>query len=105
MRLDGDITWSARGLSVVLALFLFAGWPAQTAAYAVLAHEAIIDSAWETNIRPLLLKRYPQASSDELKEAHGYGYGGAIVQVMGYYPHGIDGYAFALGAPSHYAAD
>jgi hypothetical protein len=115
----------------VVALFLSFGWPSQSAAYAVLAHEAIIDSAWDTNIRPLLLKRFPQATRDELKEAHGYAYGGAIIQDMGYYPHGskffsdlthyvrsgdfvrallrdskdLDGYAFALGALSHYAAD
>jgi hypothetical protein len=100
-------------------------------AYSVLSHEAVIDSAWDTTIRPLLLKRFPQATSDELKEAHGYAYGGAIIQDMGYYPHGsfffsdlthyvrsgdfilallrdakdLDGYAFALGALAHYAAD
>jgi hypothetical protein len=36
-------------LSLVLSRF--------STAYAVLAHEAIIDSVWDTNIRPLLLKR------------------------------------------------
>jgi hypothetical protein len=56
----------------VLAPFLSFGWPIQSAAYAVLAHEAIIDSAWDTNIRPLLVKRFPNATADELKEAHGY---------------------------------
>jgi hypothetical protein len=63
-------------------------WPSEIAAYAVLAHEAIIDSVWNTNIRPLLLKRFPAATPEELKEAHGYAYGGAIIQDMGYYPHG-----------------
>ena len=121
----------ARNYAWVLALFLFLLWPAQIAAYAVLAHEAIIDSIWDTNIRPLLLKRFPDAKGEELKEAHGYAYGGAIIQDMGYYPHGsfffsdlahyvrsgdfilallrdskdLDGYAFALGALAHYAAD
>ena len=115
----------------MLALVLTFGWPAQSAAYAVLAHEAIIDSVWDTNIRPVLLKRFPDATEEEIKEAHGYAYGGAIIQDMGYYPHGshffsdlthyvrsgdfvlallrdakdLDGYAFALGALSHYAAD
>ena len=42
------------------------------AAYAVLAHEAIIDSVWNTNIRPLLLQRFPDATAEGLKEAHGY---------------------------------
>src|ERR1035438_8424408 len=88
MRLGGGRTLFARACALVLALFLSFGWPAQSTAYAVLAHEAIVDSAWDTNIRPLLVKRFPNATADELKEAHGYAYGGAIIQDMGYYPHG-----------------
>jgi zinc dependent phospholipase C len=131
MRRGGGWTWFARVCALVLALVLFLGWPSQSAAYAVLSHEAIIDSVWDTNIRPLLLKRFPQATREEIKEADGYAYGGAIIQDMGYYPHGshffsdlthyvrsgnfilallrdakdLDGYAFALGALAHYAAD
>jgi hypothetical protein len=131
MRRGGGRKRFARVCVLVLGLFLSFGWPAQSAAYAVLAHEAIIGSVWDTNIRPLLLKRFPDATREEIKEAHGYAYGGAIIQDMGYYPHGshffsdlthyvrsgdfilallrdakdLDGYAFALGALSHYAAD
>src|SRR4051812_7377228 len=36
------------------------------ASYAVLTHEAIIDAAWKDNIVPLLLKRFPNATPDEL---------------------------------------
>lgn len=130
-RRSGGGTFCARACALVLALIASFGWPARSAAYAVLAHEAIVDSAWDTSIRPLLLKRFPQATPEELKEAHGYAYGGAIIQDMGYYPHGnrffsdlthyvrsgdfvlallrdskdLDDYAFALGALSHYAAD
>src|SRR5205807_4420644 len=57
-------------------------------AYSVLSHEAIIDAAWDTSIKPLLLKRFPDAGADDLREAHGFAYGGAIIQDMGYYPHG-----------------
>src|SRR5438093_9856044 len=57
-------------------------------AYSVLTHEAIIDSAWKDNIQPLLLKRFPDASPDDLRKAHAYAYGGAIIQDMGYYPFG-----------------
>src|ERR1700676_3947884 len=122
---------SVRAFAIILALVLSLSWPSKTAAYAVLAHEAIIDSVWDTNIRPLLLKRFPGATREELKEAHGYAYGGVIIQDMGYYPHGsfffsdlthyvrsgdfvlallrdskdLDGYAFALGALAHYCAD
>ena len=130
-RSCGGRSWFGRVSALVVAFLLFLGWPAQSAAYAVLAHEAIIDSIWDTNIRPLLLKRFPGATGEEIKEAHGYAYGGAIIQDMGYYPHGshlfsdlthyvrsgdfilallrdsqdLDGYAFALGALAHYAAD
>ncbi len=131
VRRGGGRTWFARMCALVLALFLFFGSPERSAAYAVLSHEAIIDSVWDTNIRPLLLRRFPNATAEEMKEAHGYAYGGVIIQDMGYYPHGsfffsdlthyvrsgdfvlallrdardLDGYAFALGALAHYAAD
>jgi hypothetical protein len=114
-------------LSVLIALVL----PIQCAAYAVLSHEAIIDTVWDTSIKPILLGRFPAATPDELRKAHGYAYGGAIIQDMGYYPHGthffsdlthyvrsadfilalihdskdLNEYAFALGAMAHYAAD
>ncbi len=120
-----------KGCAALLILALFLGLPSQCSAYSVLAHEALIDVAWDANIRPLLVKRFPNATKDQLREAHGYAYGGAIVQDMGYYPHGsmffsdlthyvrsgdfvlallrdakdVNGYAFALGALSHYAAD
>ena len=126
MSLGRDRTRFARVCALVLAFSLSVGWPVQTEAYAVLAHEAIIDSVWDTNIRPLLLKRFPDATGEELKEAHGYAYGGAIIQDMGFYPHGsyffsdlahyvrsgdfilallrdakdLNGYAFSLGALS-----
>jgi hypothetical protein len=119
-------------LGALLAILAFIiSYPAKVAAYSVLSHEAIIDSAWDTNIKPLLLKRFPDATPKELREAHGYAYGGAIIQDMGYYPHGsmffsdlahyvrsgdfvlillrdskdLNEYAFALGALAHYAAD
>lgn len=117
--------------SLALALLLAFGWPGELAAYSVLSHEAIIDSAWKTDIRPLLLKRFPDATHEQLKVAHGYAYGGAIIQDLGYYPHGnhlfsdlthyvrsgdfilallrdskdLNDYAFALGALAHYPAD
>jgi len=99
--------------------------------YSVLTHEAIIDSVWDANIKPLLLRRFPGATSEQLLLARANAYGGCIVQDMGYYPfgsklfsdlvhyvrsgdfvaamldqaQGIEEYAFALGALAHYAAD
>jgi len=116
---------------LIATLIVCISVPHPTSAYAVLSHEAIIDSVWDTNLKPLLLQRFPGATAEQLKEAHGFAYGGAIIQDMGYYPHGsfffsdlahyvrsgdfvlallrdssdLNGYAFALGALAHYAAD
>ncbi|MFZ0634052.1 MAG: hypothetical protein WAM08_00880, partial [Candidatus Acidiferrales bacterium] len=57
-------------------------------AYSVLTHEEIVDLLWTGEIRPLLLKRFPELSEDQLKEAHAYAYGGAVIQDLGYYPFG-----------------
>src|SRR5262249_31217273 len=73
----------------------------------------------------------PQATPDELRNAHAFAYAGCILQDMGYYPFGskffsdlvhyvrsgdfiinliqesqdLNDYAFAIGAMAHYAAD
>ena len=99
--------------------------------YTILTHEAIIDSVWDTSIQKLLLKRFPNATPEELEQAHAYAYGGCIIQDLGYYPFSnpffsdlthyvrsgdfvaalirdsqdLNEYAFALGALEHYAAD
>lgn len=99
--------------------------------YAVLTHQAIIDSVWDRDFKPTLLKRFPHTSSDDLDKAHAYAYGGCIIQDMGYYPlsskffsdlthyvrsgdfveamireaSDVNEYAFALGSLAHYAAD
>src|ERR1022692_2080285 len=103
----------------------------RSSAYSVLTHEEIVDLLWTDQIQPLLLKRYPGLSKDQITEAHAYAYGGAVIQDLGYYPFGspefsnlvhyvrsgdfvhellfesqdVAEYAFALGALSHYAAD
>src|SRR5216684_481745 len=114
-------------IAPLLALSLAAG----ASGFSVLTHEAIIDSAWKDNIVPLLMKRYPDSTEEDLRKAHAYSYGGAIIQDMGYYPFGsaflsdlahyvrsgdfienllseaqnLNEYAFALGSLAHYAAD
>ncbi len=101
------------------------------AGYSVLTHEEMIDLLWKQRIKPLLLARFPNATPDELIEAHAYAYGGSVIQDIGYYPfgshvfsdlthyvrsgdfvqamladaHTLDEYAFALGALSHYVSD
>jgi hypothetical protein len=120
-----------RSRTIVLCIVLRLVAPPPAGAYSVLAHEAIVDSAWDEAIEPLLLERFPQATPDDLRTAHGYAYGGCVIQDMGYYPFGnklfsdlvhyvrsgdfvaalqrdsrdLNEYAFALGALAHYAAD
>src|ERR1700675_101979 len=68
--------------------------PVQPASsYSVLTHEAIIDSTWDSAIKPLLLKRFPASTEDELTQAHADAYGGSIIQDLGYYPFGSKFYS------------
>jgi hypothetical protein len=119
---------SFRALALLFVLLMCCGG---SSAYSVLTHEEIVDLLWTGEIQPLLLQRYPGLSEDQLKEAHAYAYGGAVIQDLGYYPFGsrefsslvhyvrsgdfvrelllesqdANEYAFALGALSHYASD
>jgi hypothetical protein len=115
----------------VAVLLLVAFFSSQGLGYSVLTHEQVVDLMWNDQIQPLLLKRFPAASEDDLRKAHAYAYGGSLLQDMGYYPFGskffsdlahyvrsgdfveallqdasdLNEYAFALGALSHYASD
>jgi len=120
--------WSTRIAAVFLMTLLFAS---VSFSYSVLTHEEIVDLLWTDELRPLLLQRFPALTEEQLKEAHGYAYGGAVIQDLGYYPFGsvefsnlvhyvrsgdfvrqlilqsqdANEYAFALGALAHYASD
>lgn len=115
----------------VLAILCALGMPRRAWSYSVIMHEAIIDAEWETQISPLLHKRFPHATPDEIRLAKSYAYGGSVIQDLGYYPFGshffselthyvrtgdfvqalfqqsrdLNDFAFALGALSHYCAD
>ena len=45
--------------ALTLALIFLLVNPTKSNAYSVLAHEAVVDSAWDDAIKPLLLKRFP----------------------------------------------
>jgi zinc dependent phospholipase C len=131
MMRDRATGWTRKASAAILVVALAVSFPQTCGAYAVLSHQAIIDAEWDEHIKPLLLKRKPAATPEELSEAQAYAYGGAIIQDMGYYPYGshffsdlthyvrsgdfveallrdakdLDEYAFALGALAHYAAD
>jgi len=113
----------------LLAILLLSG--RDSSAYSVLTHEQVVDTLWGDVIEPLLKTRYPGQTEEQLKEAHAYAYGGAVIQDLGYYPFGsadfsnlvhyvrsgdfvlemlrqsqdVNEYAFALGALAHYASD
>jgi hypothetical protein len=116
----------------VLAIVMLTACAVQPcAAYSVLTHEEVVDLQWKDTLVPLLKKRFPAATDDDLKKAHAFAYGGSLVQDMGYYPFGnkyfsdlthyvrsgdfianlvkeasdVNEYAFALGALAHYSAD
>lgn len=117
-----------RILTLLLILLICSG---NSSGYSVLTHEEIVDLLWTTEIRLLIMERFPTLSEDQLKEAHAYAYGGAVIQDLGYYPFGsaefsnlvhyvrsgdfvcellresqdANEYAFALGALAHYASD
>ena len=123
----------ARVRHVFAGLLLVAGLsvPVPAAAYSVLAHEANVDALWDSTIKALLVKRFPDTTAEALLEARAYAYGGCVIQDLGYYPFGshafsnllhyvrtgdfvqeliddaenVNEYAFALGALGHYTAD
>ena len=123
--------WARWAIRVVAVFFVVLLCTSGSFAYSVLTHEEIVDLVWTTDLRPLLLQRFPSLTEDQLKEAHGYAYGGAVIQDLGYYPFGsvefsnllhyvrsgdfvremlrqsqdANEYAFALGALAHYASD
>ena len=124
-------SWRLRSIRALALLLIVLMCRGGSSAYSVLTHEEIVDLLWTDEIQPLLLKRYPGLSADQIKEAHAYAYGGAVIQDLGYYPFGsrefsdlvhyvrsgdfvrelllesqdVNEYAFALGALSHYASD
>jgi hypothetical protein len=125
---------SDRARTIAAALFAIAASfvvPQPSAAYGVLAHETAIDAAWDDAAVPLLRKRFPRVTTQEITAARAYAYGGSLIQDLGYYPFGshlftnlthyvrsgdfveallrdaqdVNEYAFALGALAHYACD
>src|SRR6188474_366105 len=75
-----------RSCLLVVLLLVPAAQPA--GAYSVLAHESNIDALWDTGIRPLLARKFPRATREDLVAARAYAYGGSVIQDLGYYPFG-----------------
>ena len=123
----GDVR---RGLcaAIVAAILVL---PSPAHAYSVLAHETVVDSAWDDVLAPLLRQRFPKSTAADLQRARAFTYGGSVIQDLGYYPFGnklftdlvhyvrsgdfveallreartLDELSFAFGALAHYASD
>jgi hypothetical protein len=116
-------------VAIVAAGLLLAPRPA--VALSVLAHQAVVDEAWDGTIVPALRRAFPGASSEEIARARAYAHGGSHIADLGYFPLGqrlftdlvhyvrsgdffatlvrdartIDELAFALGGVSHHVTD
>jgi hypothetical protein len=126
-----SLGWSACCVRVVAIFIVILLCASGSFAYSVLTHEEIVDLVWTDDLRPLLLQRFAGLTEEQITEAHGYAYGGAVIQDLGYYPFGsvefsnlvhyvrsgdfvrelllqsqdANEYAFALGALAHYTSD
>ncbi|HTD52918.1 MAG TPA: zinc dependent phospholipase C family protein [Thermoanaerobaculia bacterium] len=105
--------------------------PRVSAAFSVLAHQAVVDGCWETSIVPAIRRRYPNVNAKDLERARAFVHGGSHIPDLGYFPFGNrlftdllhyvrsgefvaalvgsartpEEYAFALGVLSHYLTD
>ena len=121
----------SRIVATLLLTILVLAPSSPSSAYSVLTHEQVVDFAWNTQIKKILLERYPDTTREQLRQAHAYAYGGSLIQDLGYYPPGnklfsdlvhyvrsgdfvaelihdsqdVNELAFALGALAHYASD
>ena len=126
-----SVKWHLSFLRAAMLLLTLCASGGALFAYSVLTHEEVVDLVWTSDIRPLLLLRFPHLTEDQITEAHAFAYGGSVIQDLGYYPFGskdfselvhyvrsgdfvlellrqsddANEYAFALGALSHYTSD
>lgn len=116
---------------LLIATMLLLSIPSTGEAFSVLAHQGIVDQAWDGTLVPAVRKRFPGATQQDLQDAHGYARGGSHLPDLGYFPLGShlftdllhyvrtgdfyeravkeaktpQEYAFALGMLAHYEAD
>ncbi len=97
----------------------------------MLAHQAIVDQAWAKALVPVIRKRFPNTTEEDLTDARAYARGGSHLPDLGYFPLGnglftdllhyvrtgdfvsrliaeagsAQEHAFALGVMAHYEGD
>jgi len=70
--------------SIVAGAILAAAVSAAPAsAYSCSRTKRNVDALWEPAIRPLLERRFPRATREEIRDARAYAYGGAVIQDLG----------------------
>ncbi len=110
---------------------IFLVFPVPCQAFSVLAHQAIIDHAWKKQLAPMIQRRFPNATEQDLTDARAYARAGSHLPDLGYFPLGNrlftdllhyvrtgdfisrliaeartpQEYAFALGVMAHYEGD
>jgi hypothetical protein len=60
--------------STILVLLLVLAYPRPAGGFSVLTHEELIDLTWADSIRPLLLKRYPNLTPAQLRDARAFAF-------------------------------
>jgi hypothetical protein len=99
--------------------------------FSVLAHQGVVDQAWDGELVPIIRARFPKATAQDMADARAYVRGGSHIPDLGYFPLGNhlfsdllhyvrtgdfvsalmaeastpQEYAFALGALAHYEVD
>ena len=53
--------------SLIVLVIVLSLTPAPSSAYSVMSHQAIIDAAWENDLKPALKQRFPNLTDDGLK--------------------------------------
>jgi hypothetical protein len=117
--------------ALMLAFAMLIALPKAASAFSVLAHQALVDEAWNDELEPLIRKRFPNASEPDLTDARAYVRAGSHLPDLGYFPLGsreftdllhyvrtgdfinrliteadaVPEYAFALGVMAHYDGD
>jgi len=77
-----------RSLTAAVLLLGFVAFPRPGAGFSVLAHQAVVDGAWDDSIAPELRRRFPGATPGDFEKARAFAYGGSHIADLGYFPLG-----------------
>jgi len=67
MRLSMSLLRRSLAVLLLLLVSVSTHW-----GYSVLTHEQIVDVLWTDGIQPLLLRRFPNSTEEDIRKAHGF---------------------------------